>query len=178
MKLLIMCEGANEKRIIDLLLYNGLLSFGMDDLLGVTTFQARQITKSAQVRTELNIYPGKVKVLRIGDRQKDRLVIPKDYKEKIFSVEKYCTLPELEILLIISEGKYVEYEKVKSKVRPKEYAKANIKFNKQLYNNSTKFYEDYYGSNINLLVDSIKEYSRLKGKTHAKDERCLADLLK
>ena len=71
MKLLIMCEGANEREIINILLENDLLNFSEDDLLGLTPYHARQIITSAQVRTELNIYPAEVKILRIGDKQSD-----------------------------------------------------------------------------------------------------------
>ena len=70
MKYLIMCEGPNEKEIIDILVESGKFFVGEDELLGLTAYHARQIKKSAQVRTELNIYPGKVKVLRIGDKQR------------------------------------------------------------------------------------------------------------
>ena len=76
MKLLIMCEGPNEKEIIRILLENDCLIFTEDDLLGLTPYHARQIKTSAQVRTELNLYPGQVKVLRIGDKQSDVLKIP------------------------------------------------------------------------------------------------------
>lgn len=102
-KLLIMCEGPNEREIINILLSHGCLKFTEDDLLGLTPYHARQIKTSAQVRTELNIYPGKVKVLRIGDKQSDKLIIPAEYKEKITSVEKYCTKPELEMLFLLAE---------------------------------------------------------------------------
>lgn len=95
MKLLVMCEGPNEKKIIEMLLENNCLSFTEDDLLGLTPFHARQIIKNAQVRTELNIYTEEVKILRIGDKQSDKLIIPKEYKDRIISVEKYCTKPEL-----------------------------------------------------------------------------------
>ena len=37
------------------------------------------------------------------------------------------TKPELEMLLIISENLAAEYEKVKSKTKPKTFAKANIR---------------------------------------------------
>lgn len=60
MKYLIMCKGPNEKAIIDILLQNDCLNFTEDDLLGLTSYHARQIKTSAQVRTELNIYPGEV----------------------------------------------------------------------------------------------------------------------
>ena len=42
-KLLIMCEGPNEKEIIKILLENDLLKFTEDDLLGLTPYHARQI---------------------------------------------------------------------------------------------------------------------------------------
>lgn len=177
-KLLVMCEGPNEKKIMDILLDNNRLIFSRDDLLGLNVYHARQINKSAQVRTELNIYPGEVEVLRIGDKQSDKLVIPKDYKGKITNVSKYCTKPELEMLLIIAEGLVKEYEKVKSDVSPKEFAKEHIKCGKKSYDNSSKFYEDYFGKNIELLVSSIMKYQKLRSKGHKKDEMCLANLIR
>ena len=56
-RILIMCEGPNEKTIIDILLANDCLIFSQDDLLGLTPFHARQIASSTQVRAELNMYP-------------------------------------------------------------------------------------------------------------------------
>ncbi len=177
MKLLVMCEGPNEKKVMDMLLKADCLSFTEDDLLGLTTFHARQITTNAQVRTELNIYTGEVKILRIGDKQGDKLTIPKEYRDRIIGIEKYCTKPELEILFIIASGLIHDYEKVKSSVSPKEYAKANIRCGNKKYDNSSKFYEDFFGNNIGLLVESIKEYRRIHGKTHKKGELCLSELL-
>ena len=177
MKYLIMCEGSNEKEIIDILLENDRLIYTEDDLLGLTTYHARQITKSAQVRTELNIYPYEVTVIRVGDKQNEKLVIPADYKDKVVEVMKYCTKPELEILLIISEGLLGTYEKVKSKVKPKDFAKQYIKLGRKRYDNSTAFYREYYGNDVELLIKAIEEYKRVRG-SHAKDELFLADLLK
>ena len=65
------------------------------------------------------MYPGEVQILRIGDLQNEKLIIPSEYRHKIVSVEKYCTKPELEMLLIISENFVDSYEKIKSKKRPK-----------------------------------------------------------
>lgn len=177
MKLLIMCEGANEKEIIDILLKNDCLNFSEDDLLGLTPYHARQIKSSAQVRTELNMYPGIVKVYRIGDKQNDVLKIPVDYKHKIHSIEKYCTKPELEMLFIIAEQLTAAYEKVKSRMKPKEFTKLNVKCGKRKYDNSTSFYTDYFGNNPELLVKCIKEYKKYNG-SHNKNEHYLADLLK
>ena len=60
MKYLIMCEGPNEREIINILLENDLLKFTEDDLLGLTPYHAGQIASSGQVKAELNIYPGEV----------------------------------------------------------------------------------------------------------------------
>ena len=174
---LIMCEGPNELEIMRILLKNDKLIFGEDDLLGLTPYHARQLTNS-QVRTELNMYPGNdVFIMRVGDVQNENLKIPDDYKEKIADVKKYCTKPELEMLLIISEGMVNEFEKTKSSVSPKAFAKKHIKCGRRKYDNSTQFFTDYYGSDPDKLVEAIKEYKRIKG-AHKKDELYLADLLK
>jgi len=177
MKRLILCEGPNELEIIRILLRYDRLVFSEDDLLGLTPYHARQLSNS-QVRTELNIYPGHdVMVMRVGDVLNEALKIPEDYKDKITEVKKYCTKPELEMLLIISEGLVSEYDKLKSKVSPKVFAKMCIKSGRRKYDNSTQFYKDYYGNDPDRLVYSIKEYKRIKG-AHKKDELYLADLLK
>lgn len=178
MKRLIMCEGPNEMEIIRILLVNDRLIFGEDDLIGLTPFHARQITSNAMVRTELNLYPGNdVLIMRIGDKQNEKLKIPAEYTEKIADIEKYCTKPELEILLIIAEGLLSEYEKSKSSITPKGFAKMHIRCGRKKYNNSTSFYREYFGNNPDLLVKSILEYRR-KHPAHKKDELYLADLLR
>lgn len=149
MKYLIMCEGPNELEVIRMLLEYNKLIFTEDDLLNLVPYHARQISKSAAVKTALNLYPGEVIVLRIGDKLGEELKIPKEY----------------------------DFEKVKSSVSPKTFSKKNIMYNRTRYNNSTAFYREYYGERIELLVDTIKRYKQLKGK-HQKDEYYLADLLK
>ena len=153
------------------------LIFTEDDLLNLVPYHARQIGNNAAVKTALNLYNGDVQVLRIGDNLNDELKVPGEYKGKIKDIKKYCTKPELEMLLIISENIDSEFEKVKSKISPKTFSKENVVYNRTRYNNSTAFYRDYYGDRIELLVDTIKRYKQLKGK-HQKDEHYLADLLK
>lgn len=177
MKYLIMCEGPNELEIIRMLLEHDKLVFAEDDLLNLVPYHARQIGNNAAVKTALNLYYGDVEVLRIGDKLNDELKIPREYKGKIKNIKKYCTKPELEMLLIISENMDSEFEKVKSKTSPKIFSKENVVYNRVRYDNSTAFYRDYYGERIDLLVNTIKRYKQLKGK-HQKDEFYLADLLK
>ncbi len=176
MKYLIMCEGPNEKKIIEMLIESKKLIVDYDDLLGCQVFHARQIQKSPIVKTQLHIYGGDVEVWRIGDKQNDKLIIPKDYKSQIKKVTKYCTLPELEILLIISEKQLDEYEKTKSKIHPKQFAKKNISYNKKRYTGESIFYEEYYGNDIEKLVNVIREYKQ-RNHSHNVDQHYLIELL-
>ena len=177
MKALIMCEGPNELAVIQMLLENNKLVLTEDDLLNLVPYHARQIGNNGAVKTALNLYHGDVRILRIGDKLSDELKIPKEYKEQIVGIEKYCTKPELEMLLIISEKLDKDFEKVKSKVTPKMFSKQTIVCNGIRYDNSTAFYHAYYGKRIDFLVETIKRYKHLKGH-HKKDERYLADLLR
>ena len=75
---LIMCEGPNELEIMRILIRYNKLIFGEDDLIGLTPYHARQIESNAQVRTELNMYPGHdVLVMRVGDVQNETFRICK-----------------------------------------------------------------------------------------------------
>lgn len=179
-KLLIMCEGNNELTIVNLLLDADRFLFTRNDLLGLVPYHARQIKSSSIVRLALEQYNNKVEVLRIGDILSDLLVIPDEYLSLISSVSKFCTKPELEILLIINEGRYNEYTKLKAgshKISPKSFCKANIIYGHTQYDNSSDFYRRYYGKRIDLLVNNIKTYHQLQ-KAHRKDEYYLASLLK
>ena len=176
MKYLLLCEGPNEVCIVNLLLKYGKLKFNTDDLLALKPFNARQLTNPT-IKSELRVYNKPVIILRIGDTQRDKFVIPKEL-EKIVAkdrIHKYCTLPELEILLIINEGLYKKY--VRSKEKPKTFAKKNIFYNNRRYDQSNDFLLEYYsGKRIDILIQNLKEYKRLK--KHKKDELYLADLLK
>ena len=179
MKLLVMCEGPNEKAVVDMLLDAGCLEFSEDDLVGLTVYHARQLTAPV-IKTALSIYTGEFAVYRIGDSMTDKLPVPADYQGRIKGVRKFCTKPELEMLLLIAEGKEAEFEKVKAgkrKMKAKDFCKANVVHNRKRYDNSTQFYRDYFGSDIGTLVEVIEKYKQTHG-AHKKGEEYLADLLK
>ena len=176
MKILIMCEGPNELKIVNLLLDNGKLKFTRDDLLYMRPFHARQLT-SPQLKPALDAYHGEIAIYRIGDKMTDSLKIPKELLLSIKSQAKFCTKPELEMLLIIAENKVSEFEKVKAKKKPKDFCKQNVVYNRKKYDNSTAFYEYYFQDRIDLLTSAIAEYHRTHGK-HKSDEGYLFDLLK
>lgn len=176
MKILIMCEGPNELKVINLLLDNGKLKFTRDDLLDMRPFHSRQLN-SSQLKPALDSYHGDLVIYRVGDTMTDSLKIPKELSLSIIEQKKFCTKPELEMLFIISENLVAQYSKVKSKERPKSFCKKNITINRKKYDNSTVFYQSYFGNNIDGLVWAITEYKRIHSK-HKSDEGYLFDLLK
>lgn len=174
---LIMCEGTNELAIINMLIDSGKMCFTRKDLLNREAYFARQLNNPV-ISSAIKTYNDKIVIIRIGDKLSDELKIPKDLKQYIDkeNIIKICTKPEIEILLIINEGLFKDYNKEKSKIMPKQYAKKHIKFNKQKYDNSTNFWIKYYENQIDNLVSNIKEYKKLKRNN--KDEHYLADYLK
>ena len=166
MRILLLCEGQNEEVLLNQLLDSNSLCFTRDDLIGRRPYPIRQLSNPT-IKSELKHYGMPVKVYRVGDKQNDKFPIPKDLKTK----------PELEMLLILNEGLEKEYEKVKSKISPKSFAKKRIIYNGIKYDQSSEFLEMYYGNNISKLVNSIKKYKSYK-KHHNKDELYLAHLLK
>lgn len=177
MKFLVLCEGSNEEVMFNLLLEANKLKIKKDDLIGLRCYNVRQLSNPT-IMSLLRMYNREVTVLRIGDTQKDKLKIPNELKHIISCgrIKKYCTLPEFEILLIINEGLYNEYLKTKN-IKPKEFAKANINYNRRKYDQSDEFIELYYGGKrLSILISNLKEYKRLK--KHKKDDLYLADLLR
>ena len=78
MKFLVMCEGPNEKAIVDMLLDAECLEFTRDDLGNLTVYHARQLTAPI-IKTALSIYTDEFQVYRIGDSMTDKLPVPADY---------------------------------------------------------------------------------------------------
>lgn len=176
MKYLVLCEGTNEVCIINLLLKHNKLKFGIDDLVSLKPFNARQLSNPT-IKSELRVYNRPVEVLRIGDTQRDKFLIPRDLNDIVLKdrIYKYCTLPELEILIILNEGLYKQFQK--SKESPKTFAKRNIIYNNRRYDQSSDFLEMYYGGKrINMLTQNLIDYKHLK--KHKKDEFYIADLLR
>lgn len=176
MKYLMMCEGRNEKAIMNLLLDANKLKITRDDLIELTPFNVRQLSNPTII-SMLKNYNKEVAILRVGDSQRDKLIIPNELKDIVSPnrIYKYCTLPEIEILLIINEGLYNEF--LKSNDKPKEFAKKHIVYNKTKYNQLSEFFVDYYvGKRIHNLIDNLKKYKHLK--KHNKNDLYLVDLLK
>lgn len=75
------------------------------------------------------------------------------------------------MLIIVHKGKYAEYSRVKSHIKPSEFCKETLKLPSV---KTAEFIENYF-SDIEDLLYAIKEYKRLSNIP--KNEICLADLI-
>lgn len=164
------CEGTAERVIIDKLLDENMLLFSREDLLDEEVLKCRN-AKVFQDRYLGKGFSKKITVYRILDSRRENFKLSNAYKHKV-DVINVITAPEIEMLVIINEGKYKDYQKVKSTVKPSDYC---IKTLKMPDVKNYEFIKEYF-RNIDNLIDSIKEYKKL-AKDH-KGELCLADILK
>lgn len=163
------CEGTAEQVIVEKLLDAERLIFAEEDLLdgelirtrGAAAFEQRYLRKGFQ---------DKVTVVRILDSRRENFKISKAYEHKIAAVYNVITAPEIEILIILNEGRYDAYKR--SRKKPSDYCKEDLKMSDV---KSRKFVENYF-SDENCLVTAIKEYRRVSNIPAG--EYTLCDLLK
>ena len=117
------CEGSAEKAIMNILLDNDLLIFQRDELLEEEVLSCRS-AKEFEERHLRKSFDAKISVIRILDSRKENFKLSKAYEDKV-DVINIITAPEIEILVIINEGKYQEFKK--SKMKPSDYCKQKLK---------------------------------------------------
>jgi len=163
MKILLACEGQSEVYLLNSLIERGYLCFDCPILLE-EPIKLRQLKDIAAIINSLPIDEDIV-IYRIGDTLKDELDLS-NFKLRLDHIKVYkaCTKPELEVLVIINEGLYSEYQKQSKKIKPKTFV------NQRIDNFSPdKYFKD------NDMLDSIKEYRRIK--KHKSGELYLIDLI-
>ncbi|MGL4950032.1 MAG: hypothetical protein ACRC5M_06590 [Anaeroplasmataceae bacterium] len=162
---LILTEGTVEKAFIELLLDRKLLKFDEKKLFNEKIHHCRQLTSEMVGFIQLIDIESNVSIYRIGDKLSDKLKIPKSIlKEKIAGVYDICTKPEFEMLLILHEGKYDDFNKIKSKLKPSQYYKQiNPNFKK-----TPNFINNYFSNLSNKqIMDLIDLYVQKCGKNHS-----------
>lgn len=173
-------EGNAEESIIEKLLDNDKLIFRRND----TSEDGKLIRNFTQIRKSKNFTEkyltrdygeSHVNILRIIDSKSEKFNLPRIYHERIadknIRIFDILTRPEIEILVIINEGKYNEFTNRRGGEKASSYCKGELKL-KDIKNK--KGISNYY-RNIDELVNSIKEYNRLHSHN---DEYCLCDLLR
>lgn len=118
----------------------------------------------------------KVTIYRILDSKNENFKIKnkikKDFKGK-YEVVDIVTSPEIEMLVIISEGRFTDYLKVKSKIKPSEYCKQSLNLRRV---KEYHFIREYF-SDVNYLISVIAEYHSLMKVNKDKFPLTLYDLL-
>ncbi len=162
------CEGSSEAAIIDVLLDQNLLIFDRERMLdeqvlrcrNASTFETRYLRKG---------FDGSISVIRILDSRRERFNLSKAYEGKV-DVINVITAPEIEMLIILSEGRYAQY--TKSGEKPSEFCKHELKMH---HVKSYDFVKDYF-SETGKLVDAIQAYHEVS--KIRKGEYTLLDILR
>lgn len=162
------CEGAAEQAVIELLLDANKLVFTYDDLLENEIIRCRGAKNFEQRYLRMG-FTEKITVLRILDSRRENFQLSAPYAPKI-DVVNVITAPEIEMLVIINEGKYSEYKR--SGEKPSTFCKTALKHGDV---KSADFLKKYF-SDVETLVAAIREYKRISRIPNG--EYALADLLK
>lgn len=162
------CEGGAERAIMDILLDNDLLIFSRKDLIEERVLRCRS-AKEFQDQCLRKTFDGEISVIRVLDRRNENFKLSDEYKGKV-DVVNIVTAPEIEMLIIHSEGKYEEYKR--SGKLPGDFCKQNLP--KLKYRKKYDDVVNYFDSS-DKLVKAIKMYHQ---KQKDKKEWSLLDLLK
>lgn len=162
------CEGSAEAAIIDILLDNNLLIFERDEMLEEQVIRCRE-GKRFEERYLRKGFNGKISVIRILDSRRENFKLSRAYQDKV-DVINIITAPEIEMLIIFAEDKYLAFKK--SKKKPSDFCKEDLKMS----NVKSYDYVKSYFSNASVLVGAIKKYNEIS--KIPKGERTLLDLLK
>lgn len=157
-------EGKCELYLVDQLIDSGHFFLTRDEIFDNRVFHIRQLKSIQSLINSLPI-DEEIDVYRIGDTQHDEydLTLFK-LRENHIHIHKICTKPEIEILVIINEGKLNEYNK--SGLSPKGYVKA--------YLSDCYDFKQYIDNHS--MLSAIKEYKRMK--KHEKNELYMMDYIK
>lgn len=162
------CEGAAEAAIIDTLLDHDLLIFQRNEMLDESLIRCRD-GKTFETRYLRKGFREKISVIRILDSRREHFKLSRAYENKV-DVINVITAPEIEMLIILNEGKYNEFKK--SGKKPSIFCKDDLKMSGV---KSYKFVKEYFG-NTDILIRAIKTYSEIS--KNRRDEYTLLDLLK
>lgn len=163
------CEGGAETAIVDILLNNDCLVFDREQLIDERVIP-RLPVKSFERRYLRREYDKRITILRMIDSRSEQFNLSKPYSCQI-DVINIITAPEIEILVIVSQGKFDDYCRSGIK-KPSEYCKVRL----GIKDVKKPLFVSEYFSDADYLIDCIKEYHRVhKSKNN---ELSLYDLIK
>ncbi len=168
MKYLILTEGKCELTLLNILIEQGLFKIAVHDMLDEQVFHKRQLDEYIYTLVRSLPKEEKITIIRIGDTLTDALVINEKYEAWFEKEVKVCTKPELEILIILNEGLFKEFNK--KGLKPSVF----LRMQKIGYSKKNEYIYRYFSQSN--LKELLLEYKRIK--IHLKDEHYLVDYLK
>ena len=144
-------EGGAETAIIDILLDHHLLIFDREEMLDEQVLRCRSASmfESKYLRKG---FSGKITVYRILDSRRENFRMSKAYEHKV-DVINVVTAPEIEMLIILNENRYVDFKK--SGMKPSEYCMNALKLHCV---KSYDFVKQYF-SDPSVLIAAMKRYT-------------------
>lgn len=88
-KILLLCEGKNEEKLLEILLDEDALIFKREDLLELRAFPIPYNIKNPFIISTVSHNGEEIDIVRVKDFQKDNIVIPKQIK-KYDSKDRVC----------------------------------------------------------------------------------------
>lgn len=164
----VICEGAAEEAIIDILLDADKLVFNREMLLDENVIRSRS-AEAFERRFLRKKYDDKITIFRILDSRNEKFRISRAYQHAV-SIVNVVTAPEIEMLVILAEGKYEEYKR--SRQKPSIFCKTELHMSAV---KSRDFILEYF-SDVDKLLFAIKEYRRIARE--ASNYSNLSDILK
>lgn len=161
------CEGTFEEVAICILRDADRLVMTAENVIDITRKRVAADIQGKYLNVE---YDWPVAIARIIDSKNERFSLGNLYRDR-YPVVNIYTRPEAEMLTIVREGRFSDYSKYKSSMKPSIYCKQVLGL-KQV--KSRKFLKDYWDANS--LANAACEYQRLQNLS--KGEVCLADLLR
>ena len=167
-KVAVICEGGAETAIMEMLLDADRLIFTEKDLFydGIIRCRNAEAFEQRYLKVRMDF---KLTIIRVLDSRRENFRLSRPYCDEV-DVINIITAPEIEMLIILNEGKYDQFKK--SGKKPSEYCKQLFK-NENL--KSRKWVKEYF-KNIDDLVQSIRMYDHVSDVR--KGEYTLLDLLK
>jgi len=162
------CEGGAEKAIAKILLDGGVTIFSDPD----NDVQITGVRSAKRIEEEyLSIdYEKNVAVVRFLDSRNENFKLGRLYRDNT-TVVSLTTHPEIEILIILAEGRYQEYwQRYRHSMKASEYCSGvlgygNVKSQEFVYN---------FFSDIDRLTGALQEHRSLRPEA----ENCIADILR
>lgn len=150
------CEGASEETIMNILIDNNKLIFSRENLVDNKLFRYR---KASEIEEKLlrRGYGKSISILRVSDSKNEKFKLSRLYEERV-KVYTFLTRPEIEVLLLIGEGKDTKYfNSYKSSMKPSEYC--NQIFHNRKYSIKSKEFIENYFADPDFLVETIRIYN-------------------